>query len=155
MPDIRRRILAFSDIRSWSGSGKQAAGYPAGYPDPADHRISGIRQTDCRISGSSKDGKVVLLGLQPRRGKFKIKILDYSSKLPISGRISGLRQTGCRISGWISGSGRPPDIRNPVERPNPDPVLIRRPNFRSGTTLNSFWIIIRTLIDFHRWRIFD
>ena len=98
-------------------------------------RISGIRQTDCRISGSSKDGKVVLLGLQPRRGKFKIKILDYSSKLPISGRISGLRQTGCRISG----SGRPPDIRpdirNPVERPNPDPVLIRRPNFRSGTTL--------------------
>ena len=32
-----------------------------------------------------KDGKAVLLGLQPRRGDLKIKFLDYLSKFAISG----------------------------------------------------------------------
>ena len=50
----------------------------------------------------------------------------YMTGYPVGYQTGYPESGGCRISG--------PDPE-PVERPNPDPVLIRRLNFRSGTTL--------------------
>ena len=82
----------------------------------ANQEFSGIciSTTKCfRQTRLFLQGLCVLLGLQPKRAKFRIKIVDCFSKMPISGvwhvpdirnYPAGYPESGtCRISGRISG----------------------------------------------------
>ena len=113
-----RRILAFSDIRSWSGSGKQAAGYPesgkqtAGYPDPARmeklfYSVFNLEEVNLKLKFSTIHQNCQYPAGYPDSGK---QSAGYPAGYPdpadhrISGRISGIRwRDQILIRSWSGG----------------------------------------------------